>query len=345
MAKCIDNQSGSEVPARRLQDMTDESLPTEFACVFDGNGGARQLDAEGLANWRPADGILWVDMLLTRRESREWLARDGDVDDATLDILLAGETRPRFQSTDRGLILVVRAVNLNPGAEPEDMMAVRIWVSGNRIITSRRRRVMSVDDVEQALLKGEGPRSPGAFIVTLIERITDRIGDVVDTIGDDMENLDSRTATANVIELRQELGDLRRQIATIRRFLAPQRDALDRVYRQTGDLLSGEDSLQLREEADRLTRYVEDLDLAREHALVVQEEMLNRVAQEQNERVYLLSVVAAIFLPLTFVTGMLGMNVGGLPGIESPYGFIWSTVLMVLLGVALTLLFKFKKWI
>jgi zinc transporter len=73
--------------------------------------------------------------------------------------------------------------------------------------------------------------------------------------------------------------------------------------------------------------------------------MLNRVAQEQNQRVYLLSVVAAIFLPLTFVTGMLGMNVAGLPGTESPYGFVWSSVLMVLLGIGLTLLFKFKKWI
>lgn len=325
--------------------MTDESLPIEFACVFDGNGGARRLTADGLARWRPADGILWVDMLLTKKESREWLARDGGFDDTTLDILLAGETRPRFQSSDQGLILVVRAVNLNPGAEPEDMMAVRIWVSANRIITSRRRRVMSVEDVEQSLIKGEGPTSPGAFVVALLERITDRIGDVVETIGDDMENLDSRTATDDVIDLRQELGDLRRQMATIRRFLAPQRDALDRVYRQTGGFLTNDESLQLREEADRLTRYVEDLDLAREHALVVQEEMLNRVAQEQNDRVYLLSVVAAIFLPLTFVTGMLGMNVGGLPGINSPYGFIVSTALMILLGIGLTMLFKFKKWI
>ena len=325
--------------------MASESLPIEFACVFDGKGSASELTSEGLERWQPSDGVLWVDMLLTKDDSREWLVERGGIDVAALDVLLAGETRPRFQSSDRGLVLVVRAVNLHPGADPEDMVAVRIWVSADRIITSRRRQVLSVEDMEQSLLKGEGPKSPGAFVVELIERIADRIGAVVDTIGDDMESLDSRTASDDVIELRQELGDLRRQIATIRRFLAPQRDALDRVYRQSGGFLSDEDSLQLREEADRLTRYVEDLDLAREHALVIQEEMLNRVAQEQNQRVYLLSVVAAIFLPLTFVTGMLGMNVAGLPGTESPFGFIWSSVVMVLLGIGLTLLFKFKKWI
>jgi zinc transporter len=325
--------------------MSDDSLPIEFACVFDGRGGATTLSAEGLLNWQPSDGILWVDMNLTEDSSRAWLVEAGGMDDTALDILLAGETRPRFQSSADGLILVVRAVNLYPGADPEDMVAVRIWVSADRIITSRRRRVLSVEDMEQSLSKAAGPTSPGGFVVELIERITDRIGTVVDNIEEDMEDLDSRTSSDNVIELRQELGDLRRQIATIRRFLAPQRDALDRVYRQSGGFLDDTDSLQLREEADRLTRYVEDLDLAREHALVIQEEMLNRVAQEQNQRVYLLSVVAAIFLPLTFVTGMLGMNVSGLPGTQSPYGFIYSSIVMVLLGIGLTLLFKYKKWI
>jgi zinc transporter len=66
---------------------------------------------------------------------------------------------------------------------------------------------------------------------------------------------------------------------------------------------------------------------------------------EQNARMYLLSVVAAIFLPLTFVTGLLGMNVAGLPGTESPSGFIISAVVMVVLGIELIGYFKWRKWI
>jgi zinc transporter len=127
--------------------------------------------------------------------------------------------------------------------------------------------------------------------------------------------------------------------------LSPQRDALDRLYRQPGDFLTDREAQDLREETDRLTRHLEDLDLARERALVTQEELQNRVAQEQNQRVYLLSVVAAIFLPLTFVTGLLGMNVAGLPGTESRWSFAISAVMMVLLGVGLTLFFKRKRWI
>jgi zinc transporter len=101
----------------------------------------------------------------------------------------------------------------------------------------------------------------------------------------------------------------------------------------------------LREETDRLTRYLEDLDLVREHALVTQEELMNRVAHEQNVRVYLLSVIAAIFLPLTFLTGLLGMNVAGLPGTVSRYAFTISVAVMIILGLGLAAFFKFKKWI
>ena len=94
-----------------------------------------------------------------------------------------------------------------------------------------------------------------------------------------------------------------------------------------------------------MTRYLEDLDLARERAIVLQEELMNELAQLQNTRMYVLSVVAAIFLPLTFVTGLLGMNVGGLPGLDSPKGFLVALIVMVLTSAAMLIYFRFRKWL
>jgi zinc transporter len=138
---------------------------------------------------------------------------------------------------------------------------------------------------------------------------------------------------------------VRRQAAAIRRHLAPQRDAIDQIARSGTEILSDNDIFRLREEGDQLTRHIEDLDLARENALVTQEELMNRVALEQNSRMYLLSIVAAIFLPLTFVTGLLGMNVAGLPGTENPMGFIYSAIIMVICLIALIAYFRYRKWI
>ena len=151
-------------------------------------------------------------------------------------------------------------------------------------------------------------------------------------------------STQDRTEFRQMISTLRQQIASVRRFLAPQRDALDRLYRNPGNWLSDADIRDLRDEADRITRYLEDLDLARERTMVLREEFLGQLAQEQNSRMYVLSVVAAVFLPLTFVTGLLGMNVGGLPGLDSPRGFLGSVVLMVFAAAALVGFFRWKRW-
>jgi zinc transporter len=179
----------------------------------------------------------------------------------------------------------------------------------------------------------------------LVERLADRIGHVVNEIEAAVDTAEEWVLGAFDPALRAELGQLRRKTAAIRRYLAPQRDALDRLYRTPGDLLSSEEANELREQADRITRYLEDLDLARERAVVLQEEMLGQMAQEQNSRMYLLSVVAAVFLPLTFVTGLLGMNVAGLPGTQTQSSFWVSLLLMVGLGVVLVVYFKWKKWI
>jgi hypothetical protein len=170
----------------------------------------------------------------------------------------------------------MRGINMNPGAVPDDMVAVRMFIDQDRIISSRRRAVLSIVDVRDSLLAGKGPKMVGDFLITLTGCLAGRIE---------------------------------------------------------------------REEGDHLTRHIEDLDLARENALVTQEELMNRVAQEQNSRMYLLSVVAAIFLPLTFVTGLLGMNVAGLPGTESPCGFVFSAAIMILTGIALAGYFRWRKWI
>jgi zinc transporter len=315
------------------------------ARVLDGRGGARTLDATGLENWSPGDGTLWVDVDLNDDRSRTWIRRHAMLERTAADSLLAGETRPRTVATASGLLIVLRGVNLNPGADPEDMVAVRVWLDDKRVITSRRRRVLSVQDIADDLEAGTGPTSTGAFLVFLVAKLTDRIGKVVAGIEDETDGIELEIPAGDIAELRGQLSDLRRQIASLRRFLAPQRDSLDRLYRQPGTFLTDIESQELREETDRLTRHLEDLDLAREHALVTHEELLNRIAQEQNQRMYLLSVVAAIFLPLSFLTGLLGMNVAGLPGTEASYGFAASAATMIAIGIGLILFFRWKKWI
>ncbi len=240
---------------------------------------------------------------------------------------------------------MLRGVNTNPGQNPEDMVSVRVWVDPDRVITSRRRRLLSAIDLHETLKAGDGPATPGEFLAELVERLADRIGEFVDSIEEQIEAAEETLGVPSQTDSRAKVAGLRRQIAAVRRFLAPQRDALDRLNRQPIECLAADDMQHLRDETDRITRYLEDLDLARERSVVLQEELFSLLAQEQNSRMYVLSVVAAIFLPLTFVTGLLGMNVGGLPGLDSPQGFTASLIVMAAAGVALLVFFRWKRWL
>jgi zinc transporter len=321
--------------------MTPEFL---HSYVLDRKGGRSMVDVADIAEWTPDQGILWVHIDISDAASRNWLEEHSGLPLRVTEALLATETRPRSHVSHAGSLVVLRGVNLNPGEDPEDMVAVRLWIEPNRIFSTRRRKLLSVQDIRAALDEGEGPETSGEFLTMLIACIADRIGDFVNDIEERIGTIEDLGAVDSSIQLRQSITALRRQVASVRRFLAPQRDALDRLYRDPGGLLSDSGIQDLREEADRLTRYLEDIDLARERLVVLQEEMLALMAQEQNTRMYVLSVVAAIFLPLTFITGLLGMNVGGLPGLESPSGFNVSIITMVVAAVLLLLFFRWKKW-
>lgn len=284
---------------------------------------------------------VWLHIDLTDPQALAWLEKDANLESAALNSLTAEETRPRSYKGKNGLMVVLRGVNLNPGYDPEDMVAIRIWIEENRVISVRRRPVVSVEDIVEDLSHGDGPKNSGEFLTHLVDKLANRIGDFVNGLDDELSVVEENIEEMGATELRHSLGSLRRQIATVRRYLAPQRDALDRLNHIDTKLLSERDRMRLREESDRVSRYLEDLDLARERAVVLQEAFLSQIAQQQNNRMYVLSIVTAIFLPLGFITGLLGINVGGMPGADNPAAF-WVVVAM-LLGISVGILIAFRR--
>ena len=255
------------------------------------------------------------------------------------------ETRPRAVAYDDGLLLILRGVNCNPGSDPEDMVSLRMWFDKDRIISMRQRRVMAIDDMNKAIVSLKGPTSPSHFLTMVSERITDRMGDVVSEIDDSVDELEDTVLTAESYELRSKLAVLRRKTISLRRYIAPQRDVLTRLQNERIPWLRDVDKIHLREHAERTARFVEDLDSARDRAAITQEELNSRLSEQMSKTMYILSLVAAIFLPLGLITGLLGINVGGIPGSE--YGSAFIIVCIFLAGIAFVefWLFKRKKWL
>ena len=277
------------------------------------------------------------------KQARRWLASQG-IEPHVIATLIQEESRPRTLPTDKGLLIVLRGINRNAGADPEDMVSIRIWIEPGRMISVRQRRVISAQEALESLERGEGPKDIPELLMLLIERLADGIGMFIDGVEERIENYESAVATGELTELRSAVSTIRRQVAAVRRYLAPQRDALEALHRQAGSLLDANELYLVREQSDRITRYVEDLDLVRERGLVLQEELLSRISQEQNSRTYLLSIVAAIFLPITFISGVFGMNVAGLPGLENINSFWVLSGVMVVISAATLIWLRHNRW-
>jgi zinc transporter len=317
----------------------DESTGIVFAMALDGAGGGRPISHEEFSNSLPA----WMHLDYSSPAVVARLKEQG-VPNHVIDYLTRLETRPYTIQVDDGLVIILRGINRNAGADPEDMVSIRMWLEPDCLLSVRQRPVRAAQEVRGRLEKGIGPESVAETVIEIISVLADGIAIFVDDVEERMDSYEDRVEEKGHGEIRGEISALRRQIAAVRRYLAPQRDALESLNRLAGKYLDSEQLFSLREQSDRVTRYVEDLDLVRERALVVQEEIMNRVAQEQNARTYLFSVVATIFLPITFVTGMFGMNTAGLPGLENDRAFWLVVIGMVVIAIGLTIWLRLKKW-
>ncbi len=311
---------------------TSPNSPLIHAVAITPDGGHQALDREAWDGAHAPGTLTWAHLDANHPLAREWLAGPGDLSDLLADALVAEETRPRATVSQDGLLLVLRGVNLNPGADPEDMVSIRIWVDPETLITTRRRKLLSVVDTLESLDQ-RAVASSADLLLRLVERLVVRINDAVNQVEDDVDELEDDVLNAPQSEARSRLSNLRREAIALRRYLAPQRDALSRLLAEPPAWFSADDRMRLREICDRMVRLVEDMDTVRERATVIHEELASRLSDQLNKRMYLLSITAALFLPLGFLTGLLGINVGGIPGSDNPWAFwIFSGLLATLLA-------------
>jgi zinc transporter len=330
---------GAPAPRHAEEGMSGED-GLVYAYVLDGAGGGRRVEWPDVRAWRPGNGALWVHVDRGSAQVQEWLANESGLEPLIVRALIAEETRPRSAVTPAGLLVILRGANLNPGAQPEDLVSLRTWVDAERVITVRRRRLKAVLDVQASIEAGAGPQGAGGLLVALMERLTERLMPVVERLHAAIDHLEVAALEAAGEETRSELAAARRRTIALRRYITPQRDAIVSLCGAHTPLIGDQERLRLRECADRVTRYVEDLDALRERAAVANDELHTRLAETMNRRMYILSLVAAVFLPLGLITGLLGVNVGGIPLRDSNLGFWIVTGLLVALGVVAVVLLR-----
>lgn len=288
---------------------------------------------------------LWVHCQRDAEALAPWLLSLG-IDQGVIDAVLAEDTRPRFQKlSNDNFLFILRGVNLNPGEQPDDMLSLRVLYYNNALITLRKFPFKAISIVREQLNQGQGASTAIGVLISIIENLHLKVEDVVVTAEVNLDELQEQLESPNT-NSQQKLTNLHRQLLRLNRFLKPQTHAFTDIINSQVSFLKDETYRQsMLNQKDVVQRILEEIDSNLEQAWVLREHIQQRLAENMNKNTYRLSLFAGIFLPLGFVTGLLGVNVGGIPGADYAWSFAILCGLMVgVAGIEYLILRRLKYW-
>ena len=329
-------------------DETNAQWGLVHALVLDGKGGARSIPRTALEGLQlePHESV-WLHWDRSHPQTQTWLRKTSGLSEFVCDLMLEENTRPRLLTLpDDELLLFLRGINLNPGAEPEDMVSVRIFAAAQRVISLRLRSLRATDELIASLNEGKGPKTASELLLYLAQFLTDKVQAVVSELTELVDDMEERIdADERYLPEHGNMVHIRRRAAGLRRFLAPQREIYAQLTRSKMPWFVEDDADYWNELNNSLTRYLEELELTKERVGLALEAEDRRRNERMNRTIYRFGVITGIFLPMSFLTGLLGINVGGIPGSENPYGFVYACLLILVVAVGQMWLFKRLRWV
>ncbi len=303
--------------------------------------------------WRTVDSIsevnfdskLWLTVDYKDKDCIERLFQELNLSSTQQEALTDPEIRPRLWVTqNQQILLFIRGINLNPNAEPEDMVSVRIYFDGEKLICLRSRSLQTITQIKSKVLTDSNEFTElNRLFIYLIEQILVKIEKHVTHLANQLDELEDAVDDGEQVDFKV-VEDIRRTSAKLWRYLAPQKDVLTKLMQVNLPWIDTETQHELQELEDEMIYEVEELALVRERCQQLENLLSNKLSQRVNKNLYLISVITAIFIPVSFLTGLLGINVGGMPGIDSGIAFWAVCGILLVLAILEVIYLKHKDW-
>jgi len=313
--------------------------------VFINDGAhAREITLDEFCDSADQAAFSWIHADGWKEDARAVASRCDHMPEAALSALLAQETRPRCTLMGQGALINLRGLGADKDDTGDALVSIRLWAEQARVISVSYRPLAALEPVMQNMLAGH-IHDPGDLIAALAQQITEALDPEVADLGDTLDEIESTLSGAGAAEVRRRVSHIRATAIGYRRFIAPQRQALERLSSADASWLEPDDRLHLQEAADRCARMAEELEAVRERSALAHEELTDLRAERMNSQALIISIVALVFLPLTFLTGLLGMNVEGIPYAREPWAF-WGVVsVCVVMALGIGGWFTATQWL
>ncbi|MCA9243606.1 MAG: magnesium/cobalt transporter CorA [Phycisphaerales bacterium] len=297
-----------------------------------------------LRQLRAGAGTLWVDIQGIGDEAllRE-IGEIFDVHPLALEDVVNVPQRPKVDHYDEHMLIVTRMIRMK-SATVLDVEQVSVFVGENYVLTFQERHGDVLDPVRARLRKGTGPiRRLGAdyLAYALIDTVVDAYYPVLEAIGDLLEDLEEEIVQHPRQSLLRQIYAARRELLTMRRAVWPMREAIYSIVRSEEEDFSAEARVYLRDTLDHCAQILDATESNRELVTGLMDMYLSTISNRQNEIMKVLTVIASIFVPLTFLAGIYGMNFADMPELHYRWGY--PALLTLMAAVAIGMLAYFWK--
>ncbi len=255
--------------------------------------------------------------------------------------------RPKFERYDDQILVIVRMITINDDGQ-FDMEQVSVVLGKNFVITFQEKPGDVFEPVRKRIRSGNGPiHELGADFLAyaIIDTIIDAYYPVLEAIGELMDPIEKKVIFDPKPILLDELHQIKKHLVSLRRAIWPQREAIGEMYRDDHPLVSKEVQVYLRDTHDHCVQAAEVTEMYREMIGGLMNTYLTSVANKTNEVMKVLTIVATIFIPLTFLAGIYGMNFEHMPELKWKWAYptFWFSIIVV--GIAMVGFFWRNGWI
>lgn len=295
------------------------------------------------------DSVTWLNIEgLSDIALIEGLGKQFNIHPLILEDILNTHQRPKVDEYDDCLFLVAKVIQLNKDTNIVDYQQISILLFDRLIFTFKERQDQMLLPIQERLRSGKGIiRQHGAdyLVYLVLDSVIDQYFSMQDSMDEIIDSLEEELLKNPTRESLIKIQRVKRELIYIRRIVSPQRDMLGVILHTDTPLIGEKTRVYFRDVYDHVLRVSEAIDSYREMMTGLLDIYVSSISNKMNEIMKVLTVFASIFIPLTFLTGIYGMNFENMPELKWKWAYpvVWGV--FITLPVVLLIYFKKKKWL
>ena len=306
-------------------------------------------NVEEAFDFKGSDSVTWININgLNHVDAIEKLGNHYNLHPLVLEDIVSISQRPKIDEHEEYLFVVLKMLYYDTD---DRIVSEQVsFVLGKGYVLSFQESEGDVfDAVRERIRQGKGrvrTMQADYLLYILMDAIVDHYFVIIETLGDKIEDFETAIFSGNVNQtINKDIQDLKREILKVRRAIYPLREVVSRIEKHESPLILKKTKTFYRDIYDHLIQVSENIDIYREMIWSLMDMYMTTISNKMNEVMKVLTIMASIFIPLTFIAGIYGMNFDYMPELHYRYAYpiLWGVMILTFLGMLYY--FKRKKWL